>query len=69
MESDDSTGDPRLKELKVIIPMELHLQLLRRKLLHGQTIASSVEEALRRYFTELEAKAPQAPSAPRNGAH
>lgn len=55
MESDDH----RLKELKVIIPMELHLQLLRRKLLQGQTIASSVEEALRLYFKELEAQPPR----------
>ena len=41
---------PRVKELKVNIPVELHLQLLRMKFLRGQTIACSVEEALRDYF-------------------
>ena len=51
----------RLKELKVVIPTDLHLALVRRKLLHGQTIASSVEEALRRYFDQLEAAAPPRP--------
>lgn len=58
MENDDS----RMKELKVIIPVELHLLLMRRKLLQGQTIASSVEEALRAYFAQLEgARPPLAP--------
>lgn len=42
--------DRRTKELKVNIPTELHLQLLRVKFLKGQTIATTVEEALRAYF-------------------
>jgi hypothetical protein len=58
-----------MKELKVNIPTELHLQLLRVKFLKGQTIASTVEQALRAYFADgegLEARA--APSA-RDVAH
>lgn len=42
------------KPLKVDLPSELYLQLIRTKLLEGQTIATTVEEALRRYFAELE---------------
>ena len=60
-----SSGEDRLKELKVVIPVELHLQLLRRKLLHGETIASTVEEALRQYFTELDAQPPAGSPPPR----
>lgn len=52
----------RVKELKVVIPVELHLMLLRRKLLHGHTIASSVEEALRNYFAGLEDPHAEAPT-------
>lgn len=53
--------DHRLKELKVVIPTDLHLLLVRRKLLHGHTIAATVEEALRRYFaTHEQAPAPRA---------
>lgn len=48
-----ASDERRLKELKVNIPTELHLLLMRRKILHGQTIASSVEEALRAYFERV----------------
>jgi len=41
------------KELKVTIPTELHLQLLRMKFLKGQPIGVTVEVALRAYFAEL----------------
>lgn len=53
--------EARLKELKVTIPAELHLLLLRRKILHGDTIASTVESALRAYFEALETQPPPAP--------
>lgn len=50
-------SDHRLKELKVTIPTDLHLQLLRRKILYGETITESVEAALRAYFLAMEARA------------
>jgi hypothetical protein len=39
-----------LKELKVNLPMDVYLQLVRLKILHGQPIGWTFEEALRRYF-------------------
>jgi hypothetical protein len=50
----EGTEEDRLKELKVTIPAELHLELVRRKLLKGQTIAATVQDALREYFDEHE---------------
>jgi hypothetical protein len=55
-------ADRRTKELKVNIPTELHLQLLRVKFLKGQTIAATVEEALRAYFSDHEAPSLEAPT-------
>jgi hypothetical protein len=52
-----------MKELKVNIPTELHLQLLRVKFLKGQTIAATVEQALRAYFAEG-GEALERPAAP-----
>lgn len=63
MESEDR----RMKELKVNIPTELHLQLLRVKFLRGQTIAATVEEALRAYFAQGEGPHQPVPAADGNG--
>lgn len=41
-----------LKEMKVTIPAQLHLQLVQAKLLRGQPIHTTVREALRLYFEE-----------------
>jgi hypothetical protein len=53
--------EQRLKELKVTIPADLHLQLLRRKILYGETITATVEAALRAYFLAMETHPVDAP--------
>jgi hypothetical protein len=55
-----------LKELKVQVPMGLYLQMLRCKILEGQTISATLEQALRRYFDTLAARSlpPPLPPAP-----
>ena len=44
-----------LKEMKVKVPLEYHIKLHGLKLLNNQSISKSVEQALRKYFAELEA--------------
>lgn len=41
------------KELKVKIPVDFHVKLHTLKVLHGQNISSTVEQALTRYFDRL----------------
>lgn len=41
------------KELKVKIPVDFHVKLHTLKVLHGQNISSTVEQALTRYFDVL----------------
>lgn len=49
-----ATEETRLKELKVTVPMELYLKVLRLKLVTGQTIAATLEAALRAHFEAME---------------
>jgi len=46
------------KEIKVSIPVELHVKLRSIKLLHGRLIEDQVTDALRAYFAEVERHAP-----------
>jgi hypothetical protein len=46
------------KQLKVVLPTDLHLKLVKHKDVYGQGIAATVEEALRRYFERLERERP-----------
>lgn len=41
------------KEIKVKIPLEFHIKLHTLKVLKGQSISSTVEHALTRYFEKL----------------
>ena len=41
------------KEIKVKIPLEFHIKLHTLKVLKGQSISTTVEEALTRYFQQL----------------
>jgi hypothetical protein len=41
-----------LREIKVTIPAELHLHLVRAKFLKGRPMGESVRAALHRYFEE-----------------
>lgn len=43
------------KEIKVKIPLDFHIKLHTLKVLKGQSISDTVEMALGRYFTELNA--------------
>jgi post-segregation antitoxin (ccd killing protein) len=56
--------ETRLKELKVTVPMDLYLKVLRLKLVTGQTIAATMEAALRAHFEAIE-RGEEIP-APRN---
>jgi len=49
---------PPLKQLKVSLPMDLHLRLHQWKVLRGVPIQEVVAEALRLYFHDIEAARP-----------
>jgi hypothetical protein len=51
--SDDGTEVPDRKEIKVKIFEEQHVRLHTVKILQGQTISATMEEALGRYFEEI----------------
>lgn len=59
-------SDPELDEsktLKVTLPAEMHLRLHSLKILSGQTISGTVEEAVERFFEEsVEQDVPLLPS-------
>ena len=40
----------RLREFKVHVPLHLHLRLHRHRLLSGQSLSATMQEALDRYF-------------------
>lgn len=46
----------RQKELKVKIPMDIYLKLHQHKILNGQQIKQTVQDALDGYLAELEAE-------------
>ena len=55
-------SDPRAflaeeKEIKVKIPLEFHIKLHTLKVLKGQSISTTVEHALTRYFQQLSSMA------------
>jgi hypothetical protein len=53
MAASEADGQRKLdedKEIKVKIPVDYHVKLHTLKVLRGQTISSSVETALRRFF-------------------
>ena len=49
-------GQVRRKQIRVGIPVELHLQMQRMKFAHGQTISDTVEKALAAYFARVDAE-------------
>jgi hypothetical protein len=51
--SDDETEVPDRKEIKVKIFEEQHVRLHTVKILQGQTISTTMEKALGRYFDQL----------------
>jgi hypothetical protein len=51
--SNDGTEVPDRKEIKVKIFEEQHVRLHTVKILQGQTISATMEEALGRYFEEI----------------
>lgn len=51
--SDDGNDVPDRKEVKVKIFEEQHVKLHTVKILKGQTISTTMEEALERYFEEI----------------
>lgn len=55
-EDEASMPTQREKEMKVKIPVELHVKLHTLKVLKGQQISSTVEAALDRYFDLLAEK-------------
>lgn len=62
LESSD-TDLEESKTLKVTLPAELHLRLHSMKILSGQTISGTVEEAVERFFEDsVEQEVPLLPS-------
>jgi hypothetical protein len=55
------------KELKVRLPLDQHVQLHTLKVLHGQPIHVTVQQALAAYFRDFEAAQGQAPAPPAQG--
>lgn len=42
----------RLREFKVHVPLRLHLQLHRQRLIHGTTLSATMQHALDDYFAK-----------------
>lgn len=53
-ESGDAADLERTRELKVRIPVRIHLQLMSLKLLTGKQMSDAVAEALDAYFAKFE---------------
>lgn len=56
------------KTLKVTLPTKLHLQLHQLKILSGQNISDTVEEALESYFDEYRDEQEESPQGPAGNA-
>lgn len=50
----DPESVPNKKVLKVKVPTQMHMSLHTLKILSDQNISETVEEALRRYFDDLD---------------